>query len=212
MIVLITLTTAGSNTEPFNIYSNADGFTSAIVSGVSRDTLLAGYEITAPDETTIILVESVGTCERQLYLNVAGAPTTTTSTTSSTTTLIPPPTTSTLTFEDYQGGQFSFSLTDALSVPVVITYAGVNGSQVNNCGPYEESDDISGSPITIPAGMNYASGLGNSPMSCFVNSWKREASIVISGIGLVTNGQTVNIGGTIVTIIINTACVDYYAC
>lgn len=91
MLVLITLTTAGSDTEPFNIYSNADGFTSAIVSGVSRDTLLAGYEITAPDGTTVILVESVGTCERQLYLDVSGAPTTTstTSTTSTSTTAGP---------------------------------------------------------------------------------------------------------------------------
>ena len=85
MTVTITLTLAGSDTGPFNLYSDADGYTSAFQTGVSRGVLEAGLTTgTVPDGTTEILVESVGTCNRDLYLPVAGAPTTT-STTSSTT-------------------------------------------------------------------------------------------------------------------------------
>jgi hypothetical protein len=212
MIVLITLTTAGSDTGPFNLYSNVDGFTNVITSGISKAALLSGYTATVPDGTTYVLLKSTGACKRDLYLDVSGAPTPITTTTTSTTTIIPPPPTSTLTFENYEGGYFIFTLTNALSVPVTITTANVDGSHVNNCGPYEESDDIAGNPITIPAGMNYGSGPGNSPMTCSVNSWKRRSPIVVSGVGVLTNGQTVNIGGTIVTVIINGACENNYAC
>ena len=90
MTVLITLTTAGSDTGPFNIYSNANGFSTIIISGVSRASLVAGYNATVPDGTTEVLVRSVGACQRDLYLDVSGAPATTTSTTSTTTTLVPP--------------------------------------------------------------------------------------------------------------------------
>lgn len=95
MTVTITLTTAGSDTGPFNLYSNADGYTTAFETGVSKATLVAGYTSTlVPTGTTEVLVQSTGTCDRDLYLVVAGAPTTTTtssttSTTSSSTTLYP---------------------------------------------------------------------------------------------------------------------------
>lgn len=88
MTVLITLTTAGENTGPFDLYSNANGYTIAFATGVSKSALIAGYESTVvPNGTTEVLVRSIGACDRDLYLNVAGAPTTTstTSTTSSTT-------------------------------------------------------------------------------------------------------------------------------
>lgn len=94
MTVLITLTTAGDNTGPFDLYSDANGFSTIITSGISRAQLLAGYEATVPDGTTEVLLRSAGPCNSDLYLIVAGAPSTTTSTTSSTTssttTLIPP--------------------------------------------------------------------------------------------------------------------------
>ena len=212
MTVLITLTTAGSDTGPFNIYSNANGFSTIIISGVSRASLVAGYNATVPDGTTEVLVRSTGACQRDLYLDVSGAPATTTSTTSSTTTLIPPPATSTLTFENYQGGTFVFTLSNALSVPVTILGANVDGSHGSSCGEYEESDDIGGNPITIASGLTYASGPGNFPMTCAVQSWKRYIAINIDGIGDVNTGSTVNIGGTIVTVISSGACINYYAC
>lgn len=212
MTSLITLTLAGSDVGPFNIYSNLDGFTTPTVTNISRAALVAGYTATLPEGTTEVLVKSTGPCNRDLYLMISGAPApVTTTTTSSSTTLTPPPT-STLTFQNYAAGDFTFTLTNALAVPVVIDAATVLGSHVPNCGPYEESDDLGGSPITIPAGMTAATGSGTSAMSCFVESWRRDVSIDIAGVGTVTNGQTVNIGGTIVTIIISGACVNYYAC
>lgn len=87
MSVLITLTTAGTNTGPFNIYSNTDGYTTAFATGITRAQLLAGYlAITIPQYTSTVLVKSTGACARNLYLDVSGAPTSTTTTTSSTST------------------------------------------------------------------------------------------------------------------------------
>jgi hypothetical protein len=87
MTVLITLTLAGSDTGPFNLYSNADGYTTAFETGISRAALIAGYTSTlAPEGTTEVLVRSTGVCQRDLYLVVSGAPTTTTTSTSSTST------------------------------------------------------------------------------------------------------------------------------
>lgn len=88
MTVTITLTLAGSDTGPFNLYSDVDGYTSAFQTNVPRGDFLSGLTTgTVPDGTTEILVRSIGTCQRDLYLSVAGAPatTTTTSSTSSTT-------------------------------------------------------------------------------------------------------------------------------
>ena len=85
MIILITLTLAGSDTGPFDIYSDANGFASPVLTGISRATLVAGYNANVPEGTTEVLVKSTGACKRDLYLHVAGAPpvppTTTTSTT-----------------------------------------------------------------------------------------------------------------------------------
>ena len=89
MTALITLTLAGSDTGPFSIYSNVDGFTTPTVTGISRTTLLAGYTATLPDGTVQVLVKSTGACSRNLYLPVSGAPTPSTTTTTSTTLPVP---------------------------------------------------------------------------------------------------------------------------
>ncbi len=102
MTVTITLTLAGSDTGPFNLYSDVDGYTSAFQTNVPKGDFLGGGLTTGtvPDGTTEILVRSTGACQRDLYLSVAGAPatTTTTSSTSSTTstTTTPAPTEYTL--------------------------------------------------------------------------------------------------------------------
>jgi hypothetical protein len=87
MTVLITLTLAGSDTGPFNLYSNADGYITAFETGISRAALVAGYTSNlAPIGTTEVLVRSTGVCQRDLYLVIDGAPSTTTTTSSSTST------------------------------------------------------------------------------------------------------------------------------
>lgn len=59
MTVLITLTTAGADSGPFNLFSNLDGFTAAFETGVPKASLLAGYpSALVPDGTTIIRVKS----------------------------------------------------------------------------------------------------------------------------------------------------------
>ena len=85
MTVLITLTTAGSSTGPFSLYSNADSYSVPFETGVSKASLLAGYTSTlVPTSTTIIRVMSTGTCTN--YTDISIVPCTTTTTTSSSTT------------------------------------------------------------------------------------------------------------------------------
>jgi hypothetical protein len=83
MTVLITLTTAGADTGPFNLFSDANGYTTAFnATPVSKAELLAGYPSdTVPDATTIIKVVSLGDCVNSLYITLSGVTTTTTSTT-----------------------------------------------------------------------------------------------------------------------------------
>ena len=85
MTVLITLTTAGADTGPFNLYSNVDGYVSAFETGVSKAALVAGYSSAlVPNGTTTIRIKSTGTCVN--YIDVAVVTTTTTTTSSSSTT------------------------------------------------------------------------------------------------------------------------------
>ena len=59
MTVLITLTTAGSSTGPFSLYSDANSYSTPFETGVAKSSLLAGYTSTlVPNGTTIIRVMS----------------------------------------------------------------------------------------------------------------------------------------------------------
>lgn len=83
MTVLITLTTAGSSTGPFSLYSNANSYSTPFETGVAKSSLLAGYTSTlVPNGTTIVRVMSTGTCTN--YTDIPVTPCTTTTTTSST--------------------------------------------------------------------------------------------------------------------------------
>jgi len=79
MFVFITLTSAGADAGPFNLYSDADGYVSAFATNVPKATLLAGYAATVPAGTTIVRIMSVGVCTN--YIDVAISTTTTTTTT-----------------------------------------------------------------------------------------------------------------------------------
>jgi hypothetical protein len=100
--VLITLTTAGVDTGPFDLYSNSDGYSTPFQANVAKSLLVAGYSATnVPDSATIIRVQSLGTCTNFIDIVINAAPVTTTTTTTSaattTTTTIPPTTTTTTT-------------------------------------------------------------------------------------------------------------------
>lgn len=87
MTVLITLTTAGTDSGPFNLYTNLDGYVTAFATGVAKSALVAGYTSTVvPDGATIIRVKSAGACTNYVDLTISGSTTTTTTSSSSTTT------------------------------------------------------------------------------------------------------------------------------
>lgn len=85
--VLITLTTAGANVGPFNLYSDVDGYTTPFETGISTASLVAGYTSTlVPNAATIIRLKSNGTCLNYIDLTITGTTTTSLTTTTSTTT------------------------------------------------------------------------------------------------------------------------------
>lgn len=95
--VLITLTTAGSDTGPFSLLSNLDGYTVPFETNVPKLALQAGYLcITVPDGASNIRVKSDNpSCSNFITLNIV--PTTTTTTSSSTTSTTSTTTSSTST-------------------------------------------------------------------------------------------------------------------
>ena len=86
MTVLITLTIAGSDTGPFDLYSDVDGFVVPFETNVPKASLIAGYTSSlVPDGAVLIRVKSDSVCTNYIDL-IIGATTTTTSTSTSTTT------------------------------------------------------------------------------------------------------------------------------
>lgn len=82
MDILITLTTAGTDTGPFDLYSDVDGYTAAFETGVSKAALLAGYGTSlAPVGTTIVRVQSTGLCTNYIDITLVFPTTTTTTST-----------------------------------------------------------------------------------------------------------------------------------
>jgi len=73
--VTITLTLAGTNLGPFDLYTDADNFATPIVQGLSVGQLTAGYTCTiVPDTATIIRVQSTGVCDNYIDLPIYGLP------------------------------------------------------------------------------------------------------------------------------------------
>lgn len=84
--VLITLTSAGADTGPFNLYTDADSYAMPFETGISKSLLVAGYTSSSvPDgATTIRVVSDNVLCSN--YVDLVITTTTTTTTSSSTTT------------------------------------------------------------------------------------------------------------------------------
>lgn len=76
MIVTITLTTAGADTGPFDLYSDVTSYLSAFDTNVPKASLTAGFTTSnVPDGTTVIRVISQGAlCKNQIDIPVS-APT-----------------------------------------------------------------------------------------------------------------------------------------
>ena len=96
MTVLITLTSAGIDTGPFDLYSDLDGFITPFESSIAKATLEGGYSSSlVPDYANIIRIKSEGDCTS--YVDIIINETTTTTSSTSTTTTSTSSTTSTTT-------------------------------------------------------------------------------------------------------------------
>ena len=218
MTTLITLTLAGSDVGPFNLYSNLDGFTTPTVTGVSRSALVAGYTATLPDWTTQVLVKSTGVCPRDLYLNIAGAPTSTTTTsstssTTTTTTTVRP--TITVSFNAFDK---SFTIYSTVPVPQSVflsSASAVDGYPNNSCGA---GTAIAGATLTgNTIGLNVGGTVDSAPATGYTGPWftttPYKFSIPLIGLdingvsGSYANGDTVTILGTVFTIYISRTCI-----
>lgn len=80
--VLITLTTAGGNTGPFNLYTDSDSYANPIQTGITKSALTSGYICNVvPDNATVIRVQSNnGTCSNYTDIGINGLPVTPTPT------------------------------------------------------------------------------------------------------------------------------------
>ena len=84
--VIITLTAAGADTGPFDLYSNVDGYLSPFDVSVPKAPLLTGYtSTTVHDSALIIRVVSTSGCTNHVDLPIETTTSTTTTNTSSTT-------------------------------------------------------------------------------------------------------------------------------
>jgi hypothetical protein len=127
-----------------------------------------------------------------------------------TTQRLPDPATATLTFTNYQAGSFLFTLSSRIySTSISISGASVSGFPNGTCTlPVVESDSAS-SIVVINPGFTTATQPGSTPMSCSTLRYKRVNSISVNGLSR-TDGQTITIGKTLVTITIdNTTCTLY---
>jgi hypothetical protein len=70
MTVLITLTAAGADTGPFNLYSDTN-YATPFTSSISRASLISGFTATGvPDGTTIIRATSTGNCTNSVNITI----------------------------------------------------------------------------------------------------------------------------------------------
>ena len=80
--VLITLTTAGADTGPFDLYSDADSYVTPFETGVAKIDLTSGYtSVLVPDLATIVRVQSDSVCTNYIDLSIVVTTTTTTTST-----------------------------------------------------------------------------------------------------------------------------------
>ena len=143
---IITLTSAGSDTGPFNLYSNIDGYTTAFESSILRSNLISGFTTNSiPNNTSIVRLKSMGVCTNYIDLNLVSpslptatpTPTPTSTGLTPTATITPTPTpTSTLSGELTILNQFQTGISNDSSYqldPFTSVY-GPNGDQWTNFG------------------------------------------------------------------------------
>lgn len=119
--VIITLTIAGTDTGPFDLYSDADGFTAPFEVNVPKASLLVGYVSSlVPNAAVLVKAVSRGLCTSSITMPIIG-----TSVTTSTTTTVTGPTTSTSTSTTSTTTTGASRLTCVQGVWFLVTQGGV---------------------------------------------------------------------------------------
>lgn len=72
--IVLAVRSLGSNSGPFNVYSDADNYQS-IVGTITQSQLAGGTTILVPDGTTMVYLLSTGICGTFLWINVLNLPT-----------------------------------------------------------------------------------------------------------------------------------------
>lgn len=167
--VLITLTTAGADTGPFNLYSDVDGYTSPFESSVSKAALVSGYTSTlVPFGTNVIRVYSQGVCSNYIDLIIGTPPTTTTTTTECTRPL----------------GLNSFALSYATNSP----YFDFRGSLEDACASRgaEAYTGLTGQAVSLTIGQTVYFGLGTNcllvPTGYYILDGGEDIIYILNGI------------------------------
>ena len=154
MTIKITLTSAGSDSGPFDIYENSTGSFVLVQANVSKPLLVQGYNVTVPNGTTIVRVQSTGECTNYQDISVQ----ITTTTAEPTTTAAPTTTEAPIVCISYN-----------VEIPevdtVTISYYDCN----NNFVPLEPltgPDAIQfcakeGTILTVPSGTSIVTALGS---------------------------------------------------
>lgn len=143
MTVLLTLTTAGGDTGPFNLYSNVDGYTLPFETSVAKAALLLGYASSlVPDAATTVRIQSVNAlCTNYVDLAIPNVTTTTTTTVPPTTT-----TTTTVALDYYLADRYTCGTCSLQESGVVVS---VTAGSTIDVGNYYQEDPISGNLFLI---------------------------------------------------------------
>jgi hypothetical protein len=173
--VFVTLTIAGTNTGPFDLYTDADGYAFPVINDVPKASLQAGYLAVVPNGATIIRVKSDNpTCGNYIDLPITGTPPTT-STTSSTTS-----TSTTIEFVEifFYGRHKPFSVAPPAMKFIYSLDGGVTWTQV---GSFSDTDCLYRGGTSVPK---------SSPMIVRVvtddiseTNWKSTITVELSAIG-----------------------------
>jgi hypothetical protein len=155
MTVFITLTTAGPDSGPFNLYSDLDGFITPFEVGVPKVNLEAGYSSgVVPDFTSVIRVLSTAQyCVNYVDITL-GFPPTTTTTSSSTTT-----TTTTLAPLDFAISYTCGGINATISID---TYTGGSGSYEAGIGFFTSEVAALANTSWAPS-SSFTIGIGSTP-------------------------------------------------
>jgi hypothetical protein len=145
---IITLTTAGTDTGPFNLLSDVDSYVTPFETNVAKSSLIAGYTTNlVPDAATIVRVQSSSSlCTNFINLTYPTSTTTTTTTTSTTTTTTTTtPTTSTTTTTTTGPSYYT------LLGPV----GGLSGTSGEACLNYNSARSYSSNVNFMQSGVTY---------------------------------------------------------